>query len=416
MNKLKLLTTVAYRYLFAKKSFAIINIISAISVIGVAVGTMALFIVLSVFNGFESIILELSNNFHSDFKIEAKTGKTFNINDFPLEQISQNPNIAYVCEVIEDMALARYNDLQHVVHIKAVSSDFLTASKINDIIIRGEAILKDDNFNYIILGSGVNYALGINLNDYSKAVSLFVPRRTARATTSLQNAFVSESVLPLASFSVQQEYDEAYVLIDIDVARNLYEYDNERTSVEIFLTNESNSKKIEKELVAILGDNFLIKNRYKQQEFIYKILKSEKLAIFLILSFILLVATFNVIGTLSMIILEKRKDIAILNALGLSIKSLKKIFIYQGFIIISIGAFIGLIFGFFIAYIQQHFGLIKLGTNDSDFIVQYYPVLVKPFDIIIILITVLLIGTLASLIPSKRINAEFARLRDIQQE
>jgi len=416
MNKFKLLTSVAFKYLFAKKSFAIINIISAISVVGVAVGTMALFVVLSVFNGFESIILDLSNNFHSDFKIEAKTGKTFDINEFPLEKISQKPEVAHLCEVIEDMALARYNELQHVVHVKAVSSNFLIASKINDILIKGEAIVKDENYNYIIVGAGVDYALGINLNDYTKFISLYVPRRTARASASMQHAFVSESVLPVASFSVQQEFDEAFVLIDIDVARKLYEYDYERTSVEIFLNDASKSKRFEKELIAILGDDFVVKNRYKQQEFIYKILKSEKLAIFLILSFILIIATFNVIGTLSMIILEKRKDIAILNALGFTIKSLKQIFIYQGMIIIATGAVVGLFFGFIIAYLQQNFGLIRLGPDDNSFITQYYPVLIKPYDILIILGTVLVIGFIASLIPSKRINSEFSRLRDIQPE
>ncbi len=316
MKRYKLLLFIASRYLIAKKSYAIINIISVISVIGVAVGTMALFVVLSVFNGFEDLILKLFNNFHSDLKIEAVEGKTIRLDNFPLDKLRNFHDVRAVTLVIEELALARYNERQHLVTVKAVSPEFLLSPAIDSIVVRGKPFLSEDGIDHAIIGAGVDYVLGVNPNDYTSFITLYVPKRQAKASSSMQQAFVSASVFPSSVFSVQQEYDESYIIIPLSAGKYLYDYENEVTSLEILLKPGIDLKFAKKEIATLVGGNYNVKDRYQQQEFIYKILRSEKLAIFLILAFILVIATFNVIGALSMIILEKRKDIAVLNALG----------------------------------------------------------------------------------------------------
>jgi lipoprotein-releasing system permease protein len=414
MKKTGLLLFIARKYLFARKSYAIINIISLISVIGVAVGTMALFVVLSVFNGFEDLILKLFNNFHSDLKIESVEGKTIQLQNFPVEELKNAAEIYTVTYVIEDLALARYSDRQHLVTVKAVSEEFLLSPSIDSIILRGDALLEENGTDHAILGAVVDYVLGINPNDYTKFLSLYVPKRTVKSTVSMSQAFHSQSVMPSSVFSVQQEYDESYIIIPLETGKRLYEYDNEVTSLEIMLKPGSNLKKAWKNVTELIGNSYTVKDRYQQQEFIYKILRTEKLAIFFILSFILVIATFNVIGTLSMIILEKRKDIAVMNALGAPLSSIRRLFVIEGLLVIFTGAIAGLILGAALCWAQQTYGLLSLGHDDAGFVVQAYPVKMKITDILIVLATVGAIGVLSSLIPSGRITANFASL--MQQE
>jgi lipoprotein-releasing system permease protein len=412
MKKSSLLFFIARRYLFARKSFAIINIISAVSVIGVAVGTMALVVVLSVFNGFEDLILGLFNNFHSDFKIENTTGKTFHLADFPENEIRELEEVNTLTYVIEDMALARYNDRQHLVMVKAVSEDFLSSANLDSIIVRGDAILEYDSAEYAILGAGVDYVLGINPNDYTRLVSLYVPARKSKASVSLSAAFVSETVHPAGVFSVQQEYDETYILIPYITGKRLYDYEDEVTSVEIMLHQGHSMKKVSRKLKDLLGDQFVVSDRFQQQEFVYKILRSEKLAIIMILAFILIIATFNVIGTLSMIILEKRKDIGVLSALGAPLGFIRSLFIVEGMLIICIGAFFGILLGYFLCLLQIRYGLIGLGGEDAGFVVQAYPVKIRITDLLIVFSTVGVIGILTMVIPSGRIDRKFVSMNE----
>lgn len=416
MKRVTLLLFIARKYLFARKSYAIINIISLISIIGVAVGTMALFVVLSVFNGFEDLILNLFNNFHADFKIESAEGKTFSLEEFPEDRLRELDNVFTVTYVIEDLALARYNDRQHLVNVKAVSDEFLKSANLDSIIVRGDALLNFQGADHAILGAGVDYVLGINPNDFTKSLSLYVPKRTAKASVSMTNAFVSEHVLPSSVFSVQQEFDESYIIIPFETGQRLYDYEHEVSSVEIMLKNGNLLRKSGKEIERILGNAFVVKDRFQQQDFIYKILRSEKLAIFLILSFILIIATFNVIGTLSMIILEKRKDISVLSALGASLKFIRRLFVIEGLLVIFTGAVLGIIFGVILCWLQQSFGLLGLGDPDAGFVVQAYPVKMKATDLLIIFSTVGIIGLLTSFIPSGRINSEFATLSQQERE
>lgn len=416
MKRMKLQLFIARKYLFARKSYAIINIISLISIFGVAVGTMALFVVLSVFNGFEDLILKLFNNFHSDLKIEAVEGKTIQINNFPVDKLKKTSNVYAVTMVIEDLALARYNERQHLVTVKAVSPEFLLSPAIDSIITRGHAVLSENGIDHAIVGAGVDYVLGINPNDYTNFISLYVPKRLAKSTASLHQAFVSSSVFPSSVFSVQQEYDETYVIVPLETGKFLYDYENEVTSIEIMLSHGSDLKFVKKEIAKIIGTNYSIKDRFQQQEFIYKILKSEKLAIFMILAFILIIATFNVIGTLSMIILEKRKDISVLNALGAPVNFLKRLFVTEGLLIIMIGAVTGIIFGVILCWLQQTYGLIGLGNSEDGFVIQAYPVKMKASDLLIVLATVSGIGILSSLIPSVKVKENFISLMQQERE
>lgn len=414
MKKTGLLLFIARKYLFAKKSYAIINIISLISVIGVAVGTMALFVVLSVFNGFEDLILKLFNHFHPDLKIESAEGKTIHLGSLPLNELKNTGDIFTVTYVIEDLALARYSERQHIVNVKAVSEEFLQSPSIDSILVRGNPLLMDNGMEHAILGAGVDYLLGINPNDFTKLLTLYVPKRTAKSTAQLSQAFHSQSVMPSSVFSVQQEYDETYVIIPYETGKRLYEYEDEVTSIEIMLKPNSNLKRNRKDLQDLLGTSYTVKDRYQQQEFIYKILRTEKLAIFFILSFILIIATFNVIGTLSMIILEKRKDIAVFSALGAPISFIRRLFVIEGLLVIFIGACLGLILGAGLCWLQQTYGILGLGNSDADYLIQAYPVKMKLTDFFIVLATAGAIGLLSSLIPSGRITSSFTSL--MQQE
>jgi lipoprotein-releasing system permease protein len=410
-EKISLLLTLAKRYLFSKKKFAVINIISIISVIGVAVGTMALFVVLSVFNGFEKVIVSLFNDFHSDFKIESVSGKTLDFEEFPVDDIDQIDGVISIVKVIEDIALARYDNRQYIVTLKAVSDNFLDLQSLNQIIVYGEPELYRDNMPCAIVGGGLHYALGINLNDITKSIGLYAPKRIGKVSVSLSNIFNSVSVLPSAMFSVQQEFDEKFIIIPLDIAKQLYEYSTELTAVEVYIKADANEKLIERQLGQILGDSFSIKNRYKQQEMIYKILRSEKLAIFIILIFILIVATFNVLGTLSLTILEKRQDIAVLSALGAPMQFLRALFIVEGYAIVMLGAIIGLFAGGVLSYLQQRYGLLGLGT-EGDFVISAYPVHVKISDVFYILLSVSLIGLITAWIPTKKISGAFLQMRE----
>jgi len=411
MNKNKLLFFIAWRYLFAKKSHAIINIISGISIFGVSIGTMALLVVLSVFNGFESLILSLYNSFHSDIEVKAVHGKTFFIEDIDKNALKNIPGVISISEIIEDMALVRYRDRQHIVFIKGVSENYSEVANIEDIIIAGKTILKAGDINYVILGTGVDYIIGANLNDFANPIMIYVPKRTARISAIMTDAFISLPAYPSGVFSVQQEFDNKYIFADIDFARQLYEYENELSSLELHLDKNANLKRTQKAIQDAVGENFAVRNRYQQQEFIYKMLKGEKLVIFIILAFILIIATFNVIGTLSMIILEKKFDVAVLKSMGMPLKYLKRLFIFEGMLVVSIGTIIGLLLGFVICFIQQHYGLLRLGPVDEAFIIQSYPVKIKFMDILTILVTVFSIGFISSWLPSYRINSDYCKIR-----
>jgi lipoprotein-releasing system permease protein len=272
-------------------------------------------------------------------------------------------------------------------------------SGLDTMIVEGTFTLQDGDKDLTLLGYGVAATLGVNLQDYLNPISVFVPRRDASFSGGFENAFSSDVIFPSGFFQIQYEYDIKYAIMPLRFVKKILAYDKERTSVEISLTREANLNKIQEQIERLAGKNFIVKNRYQQQEILYQIMVSEKNYIFMILTLILIIATFNVIGTLSMLILDKKKDIAVLQSLGAGQRLIRRIFLFEGLLISFIGALSGLSLGAIICWVQIRFGLVRLGTEDSSFIVNSYPVHMQLPDFILVFITVMAIGLMAAWYP-----------------
>ena len=367
---------------------------------------MALIVVLSVFNGFEDLILSLVNAFNPDLKVTTREGKVFHMDDMPVEEINNIPGIVHYSKVVEDNALFRYEDQQHVGTIKGVDSTYLQITPLDSLMLEGQIKIKEGQTNYGIIGQGVAYYLGIRLNNIKTPVSLFVPRRDAGPSTiNPMSAFNKQNIYPSGVFGVESEIDENYILLPLEIARDLYDYKDEVSALEIEVADDAKSENVAAQLKTVLGPDFEIRTRIEQQQTLYKILSSEKWITFLILSLILIIATFNIIGSITLVILDKNKDIAILYSMGANQKLIKRIFLYEGMLITFIGAISGILFGGLIAFLQQQFGLIGMGGG--SFIVNAYPVKVKIMDFLAVFGVVMLIGWLTSLFPVRHISKNF---------
>ena len=388
--------------MFSKKKTNVINIISGIAITGVAFGTMALLVILSVFNGFDSLIRSLLNSFDPDLKITVVEGKSFSADTVALDFLKQSKDVAYFSEVLEENVLLEYDDRQYIATIKGVSNNFDKINGIDSMIIDGGFVLEDGAINYAILGYGVSYKLSYGLNSL-KPIKIWIPKRKGKVTFDTQNAFNKAFIFGSGIFSVQQEYDDKYIIVPIKFARDLLEYKTEVSSIEVKLKKGVNKKKVEKEIQEKLGDGFYVKNRFEQQELLYKIMKSEKWAIFMILTFILIIASFNVVGSLTMLIIDKKKDIIILRNIGASNKLIRNIFLIEGWLISVIGAVLGIALGLFICFLQLKFELLKF-PGAGTFIVNAYPVEIRTLDLLFVFLTVITIGFIAVWYPVRHIN------------
>jgi lipoprotein-releasing system permease protein len=388
---------IAKRYLFSKKSNNVINIITRIAITGVAVGSMALITVLSVFNGIEGLVISMFNSFDPQIKITATQGKVFN--PHKIYNLKNHPAIAYFTEVLEENALIKYKDKQFIGTIKGVDDNFIAMSRLDTLLTDGKFFIANENENNAVVGYGIAANLDINLLNIATPLYIYVPKRTANFNSSPEEAFNVMPFYPTGIFSVQYEYDTKYILIPIKLARELLLYENEVSAIELGLKSGYNDVKVAEELQALLGDTYIVKDRFKQNDALYKIMKSERLAIYLILTFILIIAAFNVIGSITMLIIDKKQDIIILKNMGATAAGIQKIFFVEGILISLFGAIIGLFMGLLICLAQQHFGLIKL---QGSFAMDAYPVILKVQDFILVFFTVLVIGTVLSLIPAKK--------------
>jgi lipoprotein-releasing system permease protein len=398
---------IARRYLLAKKSQNVINIITAISVVGVAIGTMALIVLLSVFNGLDSLIKSLFSVFDPEIEITLAEGKTFIAeSDSRFQTVMNHPGVVYFTEVLEENALLMYGDRQHVAILKGVGDNYAMNSGLEGMLTEGSLMLKDDyNNNYAVIGNGVADILNVGLN-FITPLDIYIPRRTATLssfTVNPERAFNRKMIFPSGIFSVEQEFDNSYVVIPIGFARGLLEYEHEVTAIELGLSPGFRESEVIADIQAIMGDEFRVLNRYQQHEWLYKVMKTEKWGIYLILSLVLLVASFNIIGSLTMLIMEKKKDLIVLKSLGAPEKMIRKIFLFEGWMISIAGALAGLILGFFIAIIQMKFGIVKLYGTGS-FLIDSYPVELRGPDFFYVLATVLFIGLLASVFPVRYIT------------
>ena len=402
-SRLSFSLRIARRYLFSPKSHNAINIISGISATGVAVGTMALVIVLSVFNGFEALIGDMFSAFDPDLKITAVQGKTFDAGSARFDEIRKMPEVAVFTEVIEENALLRFGEKQMPATIKGVTNNFSDLTQIDSIIYDGEFVLFDGAFERAVPGVGVAAKLGMGAH-FVDPLYIFAPKRSTkinllRPETSLNQAGTFLSGI----FAVNQlQYDDQYVLVSIGLARELFEYDSTTVSaIELKVKPGSDIEKVQKEIISKTGETFYVKNRYELQESFFRIMKIEKWITFLILSFILLIASFNIIGSLSMLIIDKKDDIQTLKHLGADNGLIKTIFLFEGWMISAVGALAGLVIGTVICLIQQYFGLVKMG---SGYVVEAYPVLLQPADTLLVFVTVLIMGLLAAWYPVHYIN------------
>lgn len=393
---------IARRYLFSKKSTNAINVISGISVVGVAVASMALVVTLSVFNGFHDMVASFFTQLDPQLKITPAKGKTAASNDSTLMRIRQLDEVAVATDVLEDLALAVYGDRQQMVTIKGVDDNYDKLTHIRQILEGdGDYALHAADMNYGILGLGVAYQLGIGYT-YREPLKIYAPRREGQINmANLQDGFVEDELYsPGVLFSIKQgKYDKRYIITAIQFTRHLFDRDGELTSLELRLKPGSNFERVKAQIQEMAGTRFVVRDRYEQQEDTFRIMKVEKLMAYIFLTFILVIACFNIIGSLSMLMIDKRNDVVTLRNLGASDRQIIRIFLFEGRMISAIGAVIGIAIGLLLCLLQQQFGLIGLGSTEGSFVVDAYPVSVHPWDIVVVFFTVLAVGFLSVWYP-----------------
>lgn len=393
---------IARRYLFSKKSTHAINVISAISAVGVAVATMALIVTLSVFNGFHDLVATFFTSFDPQIEVVPAQGKTAPADDSVLQKIRQMPQVEVATECLKDQALAIYKGRQTMVTLMGVDNSFEQMSRIDEILYgEGAFILHAANLNFGIVGARLAETLGMNAN-WDGSLLIYAPRKTGQLDmANPSDGFVVDSLIsPGSVFMVKQgKYDRDHVLAPISFARSLFEQQGMLSSLQIRLKNGSDLDEVKKEMKAIVGDKYRVLDRYEQQEDTFRIMKVEKFIAYIFLTFILIVASFNIIGSISMLIIDKKNDVVTLRNLGATDKQIKRIFLFEGRLISFLGAMAGLLLGLLLCWLQQQFGLVALGQSSGTFVVDAYPVSVHPEDVVAVFVTVVVVGFLAVWYP-----------------
>ena len=386
---------IAKRYFLTKHNSNVVHIISLISLAGVVVGTAALILVLSVFNGFEQVILQMYNSFDPHLKITSKEGKVFD----PVNLKIKHSDIKDMTYVLEEKALLKYQDKEFIATIKGVDSSYKKTTNFEKLLVKGQYIDSYENENVAVLGRGVAYYLSFSSFHMFDHLNVYLPSRSSKTLLNPKTAFNQASVLPVGIFGIQSEIDEQYIITSLSFLQNLASRGNKISAIEIQMQDAKKMLQVQNALQLELGSNFKVQNRLQQQEFLYKMLNTEKLAVFLILTFIIIIAMFNIVGSLSMLILDKHKDIKILKSFGATKSQIKNVFFSKSMFTIIFGILIGIGLGLFIAFLQQHFGLISMGGG--NFVVDAYPVKIKLFDILYTGIIVLVVGAISSFYPTK---------------
>lgn len=398
---------IARRYLFSKKSTHVINVISSISVIGVAVATMALVIVLSVFNGFHDLVASLFTSFDPQLKVVPVEGKTAPADDSILTKIRLLPQVDVATETVEDQALAIYNDHQAMVKIKGVDDNFAELSHITDILYGdGSLSLHAANLEYGTVGIRLAQNLGIGAQ-WDGFLKIYAPKKEGQLDmTNPGDGFVVDSLnSPGVLFAVKQaKYDKNYIITSISFARNLFGQQGMLSDLELRLKPGSNLDAVKAEMQQIAGNKYKVLDRFEQQEDTFKIMSIEKMIAYIFLTFILVVACFNIIGSLSMLIIDKKNDVVTLRNLGANDKQITRVFLFEGRMIAVIGAVIGIGLGLLLCFLQQQYGFVRLGDSEGSFIVDAYPVSVHYSDVAIIFVTVIAVGWLAVWYPVRALS------------
>jgi lipoprotein-releasing system permease protein len=389
---------IAKRYFLSKKKRNIISIISNISMIGVAVGSAALIIVLSVFNGLEDLIRSIYGSFDPDLRITAVKGKSFETNEAFLKRIRQTPGVAFLTEVIEDNALLRYEGRQKVVKLKGVSGNFFAQNNIDSTVIEGDYRLRRNGYNYALIGRGVQYDLSIRVANAVMPMELLYPKIKKGISLNPEDAFNQRSILAGGVFVIEKQYDDNYVFVPLEFTRNLTEYGSKRTSLEVKVQQGESVSRVQQRLKQQLGQHFLVLNSDEQHVSLLRAVKVEKMFVFLTFTFILLIASINIFFSLSMLVIDKKKDIAILSAMGASPVLIRNIFLAEGAIVAFMGAGTGLALGLLVCWVQQTFGLISMGMATA--LVDAYPVKMQLLDFLLTGMAIILITLLVSIRPA----------------
>ena len=403
---------IAKRYLFSKKSTHAINIISGISAVGVAVATMALVVTLSVFNGFSDLVATFFTSFDPQLKIVPAKGKTMPADAPALDKVRQLTAVEVATNCLEDQALAVYQDKQEMVTVKGVDDNFTDLVNIKDILV-GDGVfdLHAANLEYGVIGIRLAQTLGTGTKwrDY---LHIFAPRHEGQLDmTNPTEGFVEDSLLsPGVVFQVKQaKYDKAHIITSLDFASRTFERQGEISSLELRFKSGSDINSVKKDIQEIVGDQYKVEDRYEQQADTFRIMQIEKVMAYIFLTFILMVACFNIIGSLSMLIIDKKDDVVTLRNLGATDKQITQIFLFEGRMISAAGAIIGIIIGLLLCWLQQQFGIVRLGSGSENFIIDAYPVSVHYSDVLIIFITVMLVGWLAVWYPVRAISKRLTK-------
>jgi len=393
---------IARRYLFSKKSTHAINVISGISMVGVAVATMALVVTLSVFNGFHDLVASFFTQMDPQLKVVPVKGKTALAADPILTKIRQLPEVEVATECLEEQALAVYHDRQMMVKIKGVDDNFAQLTHIREILEGdGEFELHAADMNYGIPGLGVAYQLGLGYT-YEQPLKIFAPRREGQLNMAnpTDGFVVDELFSPGVVFCMKQgKYDKNYILTSIAFTRHLFDLEGRLSSLELRLKPGSNFDRVKAQMQELAADQFKVLDRYEQQDDTFRIMKVEKLIAYVFLTFILIIACFNIIGSLSMLIIDKKDDVVTLRNLGATERQITRIFLFEGRLISAVGAVLGIIIGLLLCWMQQQYGFVRLGSSEGSFVVDAYPVSVHPWDVVLIFITVLAVGFLSVWYP-----------------
>ncbi len=396
---------IARRYLFSKKSHNAINVISLVSVCGIAVATMAMVTALSVFNGFGSLVETTFSAFDPDLKITAVKGKVFDYHTAPFDEALSNSDIDFISESLEDNVLLRFNDRQVPVILKGVSEDFKYMAQMDKLIIDGTFRLREDVVDYATVGSGLAYTLGVRPG-FKDPIEIFVPKRDVQVNLANPSAAFEQGNVQIGGvFNLNQpQFDEQMAIVPIELVRTLFRYENQVSSLDIKLKVGVSPQKIKKSISKVVGDEYLVEDRFEQQKESYRMLQIEKWVTFFILSFILIIAAFNVVGPLSILIIEKKNDIKILKSMGAPNETIARIFLFEGWLISFSGIVIGLVLGVGISFLQQRFGLLKLGGTPGAYLVDAYPVIVKFTDVLLTFIIVCVICLSTIIYPIRNLK------------
>ena len=393
---------IARRYLFSKKSTHAINVISGISMVGVAVATMALVVTLSVFNGFHDLVASFFTQMDPQLKVVPVKGKTALAADPILTKIRQLPEVEVATECLEEQALAVYHDRQMMVKVKGVDDNFAQLTHIREILEGdGDFELHAADMSYGIPGLGVAYQLGLGYT-YEQPLKIFAPRREGQLNMAnpTEGFVVDELFSPGVVFCMKQgKYDKNYILTSIAFTRHLFDLEGRLSSLELRLKPGSNFDRVKAQMQELAADQFKVLDRYEQQDDTFRIMKVEKLIAYVFLTFILIIACFNIIGSLSMLIIDKKDDVVTLRNLGATERQITRIFLFEGRLISAVGAVLGILIGLLLCWMQQQYGLVRLGSSEGSFVVDAYPVSVHPWDVVLIFLTVLAVGFLSVWYP-----------------